>query len=301
MNCNKRPKLIVITGPTASGKTSLAIDVARRLGCEIISADSRQLFRELPIGTAAPSNQELATVHHHLIATLGLHDYYSAAQFEQDALALLPEMFERSGGYVVVCGGSMMYVDALLNGIDIMPTISPEVRDKVSRLASEQGPEGLLALLEITDPHYYSQVDRANTKRVIHALEISMQAGQPYSSLRTGQKAQRDFDIFKFAIDMPRDLLFDRINRRVDMMIADGLVDEARSVYPLRHLNALNTVGYKEIFTWLDGDMDFDTAVARIKKNTRVYAKKQLTWLKRDESVIWLKAPACADDVISAL
>lgn len=301
MNCNQRPKLIVITGPTASGKTSLAIDVARRLGCEIISADSRQLFRELPIGTAAPSPRELAAVTHHLIATLGLHDYYSAAQFEQEALSLLPQLFERSGGYAVVCGGSMMYVDALINGIDMMPTISQEVRDKVSRLADEQGPEGLLALLEITDPEYYSQVDRANTKRVIHALEISMQAGQPYSSLRTGQKVQRDFDIFKFAIDMPRDVLFDRINRRVDMMIADGLVDEARSVYHLRHLNALNTVGYKEIFAWLDGDMDFDRAVARIKKNTRVYAKKQLTWLKRDESVLWLKAPASADDVISAL
>lgn len=301
MNCNQRPKLIVITGPTASGKTSLAIDVARRLGCEIISADSRQLFRELPIGTAAPSPRELAAVTHHLIATLGLHDYYSAAQFEQEALSLLPELFERSGGYAVVCGGSMMYVDALINGIDMMPTISQEVRDKVSRLADEQGPEGLLALLEITDPEYYSQVDRANTKRVIHALEISMQAGQPYSSLRTGRKAERDFDIFKFAIDMPRDLLFDRIIRRVDKMIADGLVDEARSVYHLRHLNALNTVGYKEIFAWLDGDMDFDTAVARIKKNTRVYAKKQLTWLKRDESVLWLKAPASADDVISAL
>lgn len=301
MNYNQRPKLIVITGPTASGKTSLAIDVARRLGCEIISADSRQLFRELPTGTAAPSPQELAAVPHHLVATLGLHDYYSAAQFEQEALVLLPQLFERSGGYAVVCGGSMMYVDALINGIDMMPTISQEVRDKVLRLADEQGQEGLLALLEITDPEYYSQVDKANTKRVIHALEISMQAGLPYSSLRTGQKAEREFDIFKFAIDMPRDVLFDRINRRVDKMIADGLVDEARSVYHLRHLNALNTVGYKEIFAWLDGDMDFDTAVARIKKNTRVYAKKQLTWLKRDESVVWLKAPASADDVISAL
>ena len=301
MNRRSRPLLIVITGPTASGKTSLAIDVARRLGCEIISADSRQLFRDIPIGTATPTPDELAAVPHHFVATLDLDDYYSAARFETDSLALLPDIFERSGGYAVVCGGSMMYVDALVNGIDSMPTITDDVRSKVSRLAAEQGIEGLLALLEITDPDYYEIVDRSNTKRVIHALEISMQAGVPYSSLRTGSKAERPFDIMKFAIDMPREMLFDRINRRVDAMIAGGLVEEARHVFDRRTLNSLNTVGYKEIFAYFDGTMDFYTAVARIKKNTRVYAKKQLTWLNRDNSVIWLPAPASADDVISAI
>ncbi|MDE6369797.1 MAG: tRNA (adenosine(37)-N6)-dimethylallyltransferase MiaA [Muribaculaceae bacterium] len=295
----KRPMLIVITGPTASGKTSLSIDVARRLGCEIISADSRQLFADLTIGTAAPTSDELSAVPHHFVGTLALTDYYSAAQFESDALQLLPDVFSRSDGYAVVCGGSMMYVDALVNGIDNMPTVSPEVRAKVLRLADQQGHEGLLALLEITDPGYYAEVDRQNTKRIIHALEISMQAGVPYSTLRTGSKAVRPFDIAKFAIDMPRQELFERINRRVDLMISDGLVDEAKSVYHLRHLNSLNTVGYKELFAYFDGTMDFDTAVARIKKNTRVYAKKQMTWLKRDSSVIWLKYPATVDDVIS--
>ena len=296
-----RPTLVVITGPTASGKTSLSIDVARRLGCEIISADSRQLFRDLPIGTAAPTTEELAAVPHHLVGTLSLSDYYSAARFEEDALSLLPDIFNRSGGYAVVCGGSMMYVDALVNGIDIMPTVSADVRAKLTRLAEEQGSEGLLALLEIIDPEYYMAVDKQNTKRIVHALEISMQAGVPYSTLRTGTKAIRPFDIKKIAIELPRETLFDRINRRVDAMIANGFVEEARSVYHLRHLNSLNTVGYKELFEYFDGTMDLDTAIARIKKNTRVYAKKQMTWLKRDESVIRLKAPVSAEDVISLL
>ncbi|MDE6238547.1 MAG: tRNA (adenosine(37)-N6)-dimethylallyltransferase MiaA [Muribaculaceae bacterium] len=296
-----RPTLVVITGPTASGKTSLSIDVARRLGCEIISADSRQLFRDLPIGTAAPTTEELAAVPHHLVGTLSLSDYYSAARFEEDALSLLPDIFNRSGGYAVVCGGSMMYVDALVNGIDIMPTVSADVRAKLTRLAEEQGSEGLLALLEIIDPEYYMAVDKQNTKRIVHALEISMQAGVPYSTLRTGTKAIRPFDIKKIAIELPRETLFDRINRRVDAMIANGIVEEAKSVYHLRHLNSLNTVGYKELFEYFDGTMDLDTAIARIKKNTRVYAKKQMTWLKRDESVIRLKAPVSAEDVISLL
>ena len=296
-----RPTLVVITGPTASGKTSLSIDVARRLGCEIISADSRQLFRDLPIGTAAPTTEELAAVPHHLVGTLSLSDYYSAARFEEDALSLLPDIFNRSGGYAIVCGGSMMYVDALVNGIDIMPTVSADVRAKLTRLAEEQGSEGLLALLEIIDPEYYMAVDKQNTKRIVHALEISMQAGVPYSALRTGTKAIRPFDIKKIAIELPRETLFDRINRRVDAMIANGFVEEARSIYHLRHLNSLNTVGYKELFEYFDGTMDLDTAIARIKKNTRVYAKKQMTWLKRDESVIRLKAPVSAEDVISLL
>lgn len=297
----RKPLLIVITGATASGKTSLSIELAERLGCEIISADSRQLFHELPIGTAAPTAEEMARARHHLVGTLGLNDYYSAAKFEAEALGLLPGIFERSGGFAIICGGSMMYVDALTDGIDDMPTVSDEIRDKLKRMADEYGNEGLLALLEITDPDYFAEVDHANTKRIIHALEISMQAGVPYSSLRTGRKASRPFDIIKFAIDRPRAELFDRINRRVDLMIENGFVDEARKVYPMRHLNSLNTVGYKELFAYFDGDMDFETAVARIKKNTRVYAKKQLTWLKRDPSVRWLPSDADAQAIISQL
>lgn len=300
MTTRPRPILFVVTGPTASGKTSLAIELAERLGCEIISADSRQLFKDIPIGTAAPSAAELARVRHHLIATLSLGDYYSAAQFEADALALLPGIFARSGGYAVVCGGSMMYVDALVRGIDEMPTVSDSVRRKVAEILDCHGAEGLTALLEILDPDYYAEVDRSNVKRIAHAVEISMEAGVPYSSLRTGRSAVRDFEIVKLAIDWPREELFDRINRRVDAMIDSGMVDEARRVYPFRHLNSLNTVGYKELFACFDGTMDFDTAVARIKKNTRVYAKKQMTWLRRDPTVRWISPAISAESIIAS-
>lgn len=272
--------LIVVTGATASGKTSLAIDLAEHLGCDVISADSRQIYRDIPIGTAAPTREELARVRHHFIATLPLDSYYSAACYEQDALKVVDSQFAR-GDYAVVCGGSMMYVDAFTDGIDELPTISPEVRERVKSLYNEHGLDGLNALLEIVDPEYYTIVDRANTKRVAHAIEISLQSGSPYSTLRRGRRTERPFRIIKVAIDMPRPLLFDRISHRVEQMIASGLEAEARSVYSLRHLNALNTVGYKEMFAYFDGIMDFDTAVARIAKNTRVYAKKQLMWLAR--------------------
>lgn len=295
-----RPLLIVIIGPTASGKTSLAIELAERLECEIISADSRQLFRDIPIGTAAPSAEEQARVKHHLVGTLALDEYYSAARFETDALSLLSRMFSR-GGHAIVCGGSMMYVDALIRGIDDMPTVSDAVRERVRRLSEEHGPAGLLALLEITDPDYFDIVDRSNTKRVMHALEISMESGVPYSSLRKGRIAERPFDTMKFAIDMPRHELFARINARVESMIDSGLVDEARRVYPLRHLNSLNTVGYKELFAYFDGSTDLQTAISRIQKNTRVYAKKQLTWLRRDPSVVWISRSTASADILAAI
>lgn len=272
--------LIVVTGATASGKTSLAIDLAEHLGCDVISADSRQIYRDIPIGTAAPTREELARVRHHFIATLPLDSYYSAACYEQDALKVIDSQFTQ-GDFAVVCGGSMMYVDALTDGIDELPTITPEVRERVKSLYNEHGLDGLNALLEIVDPEYYALVDRSNTKRVAHAIEISLQSGSPYSTLRRGRRAERPFRIIKVAIDMPRPVLFDRINRRVEQMMSAGLEAEARSVYPLRHLNALNTVGYKEMFAYFDGLMDRDTAIARIAKNTRVYAKKQLTWLAR--------------------
>jgi tRNA dimethylallyltransferase len=290
----RRPLLIVVTGPTGSGKTALSISIARQLGCEIISADSRQLYHEIPITTAAPTADELAAVPHHFVGTLSLTDYYSAAQFETDVLKLLPCLFNKTP-YAVMCGGSMMYVDAVVNGIDEMPTISEATRQRVLDLYQQHGLEGLNALLQISDPEYYEQVDRQNPKRVIHALEITIEAGQPYSTLRTGQRRQRDFDVLKLAIDLPREVMFDRINRRVDKMVEAGMIEEARRVYPMRHLNSLNTVGFKELFAYFDGTMDLETAIARIGKNTRVYAKKQLTWLKRDPSVRWLTPDEVAE------
>lgn len=292
--------LIVVTGPTGSGKTALAIELAQRLGCEIISADSRQLFREIPIGTAAPAPAELAAAPHHMVGCLGLGEYYSAAQFEADVLRLLEGLFEKSD-YAVLCGGSMMYVDAVVRGIDELPTISPEVRRRAYGILDSDGIEGVRKLLSELDPEYYAQVDLNNHKRLVHALEICMEAGVPYSSLRTGKARTRPFRVVKFALDFPREELFNRINCRVGAMMEAGLEAEARGVYPLRHLNSLNTVGYKELFAYFDGTWDLPTAVAKIARNTRVYAKKQLTWLRRDGSVNWLDpySPDLAGDVLS--
>lgn len=272
--------LIVITGATASGKTSLAIDVALRLGCDIISADSRQIYRGIPIGTAAPTAAELAAVRHHFVGTLPIEAYYSASQYEQDVMRLLPDMWRRCP-YAVMCGGSMMYIDAVTDGIDELPAIPDTTRRHVASILDTGGPEAVSAMLELLDPVYYDEVDRSNIKRVAHAVEICLAAGKPYSDLRRHAGAQRQFRIIKVAVDMPRDILFDRINRRVDMMIQLGLEAEARHMLPYRHLNALNTVGYKEMFAYFDGDMTLAEATARIAKNTRVYAKKQLTWLAR--------------------
>lgn len=282
-------RLTVVTGPTASGKTTLAIELARAIGTEIISADSRQLFRDLSIGTARPTPEELAAVPHHFIATLGLDEYYSAAQYEEDVLRLLPDIFSRCGGNAVICGGSMMYVDAVCDGIDLLPTVSDENRARAYALYEAGGLPAVIRELERLDPVYLRQApDLKNHKRLVHALEISLEAGRPYSSMLTGEKKSRPFGILKFAIDHPREELFSRINRRVEVMMSQGLLEEVRRVYPHRELNSLNTVGYKELFAYLDGQWDLATAVARIQKNTRVYAKKQLTWLRRDPSVIWL-------------
>lgn len=280
--------LVVITGATGSGKTSLAIEVAKASGAEIISADSRQIFREIPIGTAAPTPEELAAVPHYFVGTHSLTDYYSAADFEADVLRLLEEKWKTHSTMVMV-GGSMMYVDAVVNGIDDLPTISEENRRKAMQVYEEGGLQQLrLDLLEM-DPDYYKIVDLNNHKRLIHALEIMYESGKKYSELRTGERRQRDFRILKYAIDLPREVLFSRINARTEQMLASGFLQEAERVYPLRHLNSLNTVGYKELFAYFDGKMDYDTAVARIAKNTRVYAKKQLTWLKKDDSVKFLQ------------
>ena len=280
--------LVVVTGPTGVGKTAVAIRLARALGTEIVSADSRQIFRDIPIGTAAPTAEEQAEVKHHFVGILGLEDYYSAAQFEADVLALLPALFEKSD-YVVMCGGSMMYVDAVCKGIDELPTISDTVRRDVAERLECDGADAMREELKRLDPVYYNQVDLNNMKRVAHAVEICLEAGRPYSELRTNSVKERPFRIVKIGLNLPREQLFDRINRRVLKMVDEGLVDEVRRVYPLRRLNSLNTVGYKELFAWLDGTMDYDTAVARIQKNTRVYAKKQLTWYAKDPDIRWME------------
>lgn len=290
--------LIVITGPTGVGKTAAAIRLAQRLRCEIINADSRQIYRGIPICTAAPTPEELALVKHHFVAFKDLEESYSAAQFEADVLQLLPSLWQQ-GDYAVMCGGSMLYVDAVCRGIDQLPDISPEVRAAVKEKLHLEGLESLVAELEELDPQYAATVDRRNTSRVCHAVEICRQAGVTYTSLRTGRAKQRDFNIVKLALNIDRDALYRRINTRVDRMIEAGLEQEARSVYHLRHLNSLNTVGMKEMFAIFDGTMDRHTAIERMKKNTRVYAKKQLTWYKRDQAITWVSPDDDLMDLLS--
>ncbi len=279
--------LIVITGPTGVGKTATAIELAQQLHCDIINADSRQIYRGIPICTAAPTPEELAAARHHFVAFKELDENYSAAQFEADVMQLLPTLWQH-GDYAVLCGGSMMYVDAVCRGIDNLPDISPEVRTAVKDKLAREGLESLMEELERLDPQYAATIDRKNTSRVCHGVEICRQAGVPYSTLRTGIAKQRDFKIIKLALNIERERLFERINHRVDRMVEAGLEQEARSVYHLRYLNSLNTVGMKEMFSLFDGTMDRHTAIERIKKNTRVYAKKQLTWYRRDPDITWV-------------
>lgn len=271
-----------MTGPTASGKSDLAVRLAIEHDTEIISADSRQIFKGIPIATAVPDASQRKGVRHHLMEMLPLDAYYSAAMFEEDALRIARDIWKHRN-VAIVCGGSMMYVDALTRGIDELPTVPDSIRIPLGEQWQANGDDWLRDRLRHLDPEYFSTVDRANMKRVFHAVEICMAAGVPYSTLRTGTRKKRDFEIEKIVIDMPREELFGRINERVARMVDAGLEQEARSVYHLRHLNSLNTVGLKEMFAYFDGEMDFPTAVARIQKNTRVYAKKQLTWLKKNE------------------
>ena len=276
----EQPTVYVITGPTASGKSALAVEWAKRLGTEVISADSRQIYRGIPIVTAVPTEEEKQGVRHHLLETLPLDAYYSASMFEQDAIRIIRRLLEEKGS-AVVCGGSMMYIDALCDGIDDLPTVPTDVRDSLTAEWKSRGDDWLRGLLKNLDPEYWHKVDLRNVKRVFHAVEISMTAGRPYSELITGKKTERDFRIEKIFTNLDRETLFDRINKRVDRMMEAGLEEEARSVYPIRHYNSLNTVGLKEMFAMIEGKMDKKTAVERIKKNTRVYAKKQMTWLRR--------------------
>lgn len=278
--------LIVILGPTGVGKTELSLRIAEQFGSCIISADSRQFYRDIPIGTAAPTPDQLERVKHYFVGTLGLEDYYSASQYEVDTLKLLSQLFEQQE-VIVMSGGSMMYIDAVCNGIDDIPTVTDETRQMVRSRYEAEGLETLVSELRLLDPAYYDRVDRKNTARVLHALEICYQTGHTFTSFRTGKKKLRPFNIIKVGLNRPRPELFDRINHRVSAMMDEGLLDEVQRVLPFRNCNSLNTVGYKELFNYLDGEWELDFALDRMRKNTRVYAKKQLTWFKRDESVCW--------------
>ena len=278
--------LIVIVGPTGVGKTETCLRLAEYFHIPIINADSRQLFSEIPIGTAAPTQEQMARVKHYLVGTLGLDDYYSASKFEEDVLCLLDQLFAASP-MALLAGGSMMYIDAVCNGIDDIPTIDEHTRSNMKRRLAEEGLPALVDELKQLDPDHWAIVDKHNPRRVVHALEICLMTGKTYTSFRKSQKKERPFNIVKIGLNRPREELYERINRRVDQMMADGLLEEARSVYPKRHLNALNTVGYKELFNYIDGIWTLDEAVERIKGNTRRYCRKQLTWLKRDADIRW--------------
>ena len=285
-NINHKKHLIVIAGPTGIGKTDLSIRIAKELNTIIVSADSRQIYKELKIGTAAPTEEQLAAVPHYMVGIKSIHDYYSAFEFEKDVTALLDEKFKGHKA-IVMTGGSMMYVDAVCYGIDEIPTIDPELRKEVFERYEKEGIESIRRQLKLLDPVFYDIVDLKNHKRVIHAVEICLMAGKPYSSLRTNSKKERDFELIHIGLDMERPELYDRINRRVDMMIEEGLIDEAKKFYEYKHLNSLNTVGYKELFEHFDGNITFDKAVELIKRNSRRYAKKQLSWFRRDKDRVW--------------
>lgn len=278
--------LFVLLGPTAVGKTELSLKIARHLGCPIINCDSRQLYKGMQIGTATPTAQEMGNITHYFVGQLELHEYYSAARYEADVITLM-ETLAPTYSNVLLSGGSMMYIDAVCHGIDDIPTIDPDVRRKMRKRLEEDGLEPLLVELKEKDPLYYDIVDRKNHKRVVHALEIIYTSGQPYSSFRSKTYKSRPFRIVKIGLRREREELFDRINRRVERMMNEGFLDEARRLLPFRHENALNTVGYKELFHYLDGEWPLDMAVERIKKNTRVYAKKQMTWFQRDPEIHW--------------
>ncbi len=289
--------LIVITGPTAVGKTALCLDIASHFNIPVINADSRQIYRELKIGTAAPTEQQLRQVRHYFVGILELDDYYSASIYEQQVLELLESQFAHSD-YALLSGGSMMYIDAVCNGIDDIPTVDDDTRAMMKRRLAEEGLEALCEELRKLDPEHYAIVDRKNPRRVVHALEICHMTGRTYTSFRTHSRKQRPFRVKKIGLNIERDALYDRINRRVDQMMADGLLEEARRLLPKRHLNALNTVGYKEMFTYLDGIWTLDEAVERMKGNTRRYARKQLTWFRNDLQVKWF-APSDKDQIIN--
>lgn len=298
--------LIIILGPTGVGKTELCLSLAEHYGCDIINCDSRQLFREIPIGTAAPTAQQMQRVRHHFVGTLTLSDYYSASEYEQDVLRLLAEFASQhhasctvddSPQPVILSGGSMMYIDAVCNGIDEMPTIEETLRANLKKRLESEGLDALVEELHKLDPTHWAVVDKKNPRRILHALEVCLQTGKPYSSFLNRERPPRPFRAIKIGLTRPREELYERINQRVLNMIDAGLVEEARNVYPQRHLNSLNTVGYKELFTYFDGTISLDEAIRQIQSNSRRYMRKQETWFKRDANIRWF-SPSDVKEII---
>lgn len=297
LHSKEKPTLIVLIGPTGVGKTDISIRLAQLLHTDIISADSRQLYADLKIGTAAPTEEQLAMAKHYFVGNLKLEDYYSAAQFESEVVALLDALFKEKN-VAIMTGGSMMYIDAVCKGIDDIPNIPDDIRTMIKQRYTDEGLDSLCAELKLRDPEYYRQVDLKNPKRVIHALEICYTTGGTYSSLRTRPNKKRSFDILKIGLTRPREELYERINLRVDNMMQQGLLDEARRVYPYRTNNSLNTVGYKELFNYLDGTWTLPFAVEKIKQNSRIYSRKQMTWYKKDEDIHWFHPENDQKDII---
>jgi tRNA dimethylallyltransferase len=289
MNHESSKTLIVIAGPTAIGKTAAAIQLAQHFKTAIISADSRQFYREMSIGTAKPTPEELATAKHYFINSHSITESFTVADFEKQGLELLEEIF-KTNDVVILAGGSGLYIKAICEGFDNIPSVEPGTREKLNQAFDEHGITYLQEKLKIADPVYYTQVDIHNPQRLIRALEVFESTGKPFSAYRLSHTNQRSFDIIKIGLDLPRDILYQRINLRVDNMIKQGLVDEVKSLLPYRHLNALNTVGYSELFDYFDGKINLDTAIDRIKQNTRRFAKRQLTWFRRDPGIHWLEA-----------
>lgn len=287
--------LIVISGPTCVGKTEFSLKMAELFSSPILNADSRQLYRDIPIGTAAPTEAELQRVKHYFVGTLGLEEYYSAAQYEIDALKLLSQLFAQRD-VVVMSGGSMLYIDAVCRGIDDIPTIDDNIRNWMRCRYEREGLDCLVAELQRLDPEYSERCDLKNPKRVVHALEVCHQTGRTYTSFRIGYVKKRPFNILKIGLERERVDLFCRINKRVGKMLEEGLLDEVRKVLPWRHHNSLNTVGFKELFKYFDGEWELDFALDKIRRNTRVYAKKQMTWFKKDTSTYWIN-PDNMDDI----
>lgn len=289
--------LIVIVGPTGVGKTELCLKVSEAFGTVIVNADSRQIFKEIPVGTAAPTIAERRRIRHYFVGNLHIDQYYNASMFENDVIALLDTLFKEKD-YVIMSGGSMMYVDAVCNGIDDIPTVDTATRSKVMREYEEKGLDYICGRLEELDPEYYSIVDKRNPKRVIHAVEICLSTGRTYTSFRVNAKKDRPFNIIKVGLTLDREQLYERIDGRVDRMVADGLIQEAEKMYPYRNLNSLNTVGYKELFDYFDGKCTLEEAVFRIKCDTHKYCRKQLTWFKRDKDIHWF-SPNNVEEIIN--
>ncbi len=278
--------LFVVLGPTGVGKTDISIEIAQRLSCSIISSDSRQIYKEMSIGTAKPSEEELQKVKHYFISTQSITEHYSSGQYELDAIPIIESEIERNGNALLV-GGSMLYIDAVCKGIDDIPNIDPNVREEVSELYERVGLDGIRNQLKLLDPVHYREVDPVNAKRIKHALEVCLQTGKPFSNLRTGVAKKRNFNIIKIGLRREREELYEMINQRVLKMVEAGLIEEARNLYAYRNLNSLNTVGYKELFKYFENEWTLDYAINMIQQNTRRYAKKQMSWFNKDREIEW--------------